>query len=206
MNAKFRLSGLCLFAAVLLCLPQKTGATSYAFSQIFLTDLSITPSSGTLEFIGDWKLTTYAEAGGSWDFHEGLATVSPSFADSAYSHADAHASATHPPTVDVQSDAHSEGLIPGDIDASDYALARGTHEIKFKITGGSGPVEVEYAANLNGFLEVANDIFGIYAEAEAIFGLEQDGEVVLMEPFPLLIWVYSSDSKALPFDLTLSAD
>src|ERR1039458_9029672 len=178
-TSSFQVSVSLLAAGVFFSAQQNAGALAIGTSQLTFNNLLITPQSGTLQFITDWHVTAYAEAGGNAQYQAGDGIPVSALASGTYSTASGSASATHPPAFDVTANGSSSVSIPDATAASDYSLGQGTVANAFMITGGSGAVQVNYQVNVSGSLYVMTDPLGLLAQTETIYGLEQDGTNIL---------------------------
>jgi hypothetical protein len=167
-------------------IPQSVWATAIANSALAFSSLQITPGSGTLQLNNPWALIAFSEARNSLgeldqDFALGSSPGSVSV-DSMVTWAEGHGTASapnDPPDLNVTGAAASSVNIPGNITGAAESLGRGTLINDFMITGGTGPVNVDFSVNLAGLLRVLTDEFGVLAETEVIYGLELDGEKLL---------------------------
>jgi hypothetical protein len=181
-------------------------ATAIAHSDLIFHDLAITPSTGTVQFMGPWILQAHAIANnslGEFAAPPGVNIDGPGTAG--VSAAVTWASATGvasdpaptPPHLDIFGGAIADGNIPGQITGSAIAQGRGTArrdrtapppQSYFQILGGTpgDPVSVAFDVFIDYELLLLTDQYGVLAEAEAIFGQELFGEDV---GFVLVNWL-----------------
>lgn len=174
-------------------------ATATANSQLSFSGLSITPSAGSLVILSNWDGAAFAQAG-SDSRYNAAPTVG---ADVTSTYSVAHGDVTSSPfSLTLSGSGSSSAGIFGQTEASDTAAGRGSLSTSFMITGGSGPVNVLFSADLIGSLGVFTDSYGESAEAETIFALEIDGNPLLFDQHFFLIG--PSDSQNQSISQTLS--
>ncbi len=193
---------------VLLGLAQGVQAIAIAESDLSFFGLQISPASGTLELLSPWELETFAQAQNSLGelSDEFVSATGPAAiqanAQVTYAEGQGRAAALgDPPDLDVTADAASEANIPAATTAQAASLGRGAFFNFFQITGGVGPVQVDFSGQLTGMLQVMTDQFGQLAETETIFALEVDGFPVLF--FQDLLSIGPNDADSRPVSETL---
>lgn len=207
-TAKSRKSVKDLLAACLAVLvfgaPQVASATAIASSNLSAFDLQMTPQSGVVELLFDWELEAFAEGRNSlgeidddFDFSFFGGGVS---ADGqvtwAQGEGDALAPVFFPPDFNVFENASSAVDLPSGQPKAASSLGRGTLLNEFRVTGGTGTVDVDFSVGLAGDLSVFTDANGSAASTEVIFGLELDSNLILDYDKLLSIGSSQSDSFA----------
>lgn len=191
--------------AALLLAPARLRADAQAIANLQFLNLQIIPAAGILVFsgasdLGFADLSAFAEANNSLgetvqDF--AAATLGTVAANAAVTHATAHGEASALGT----GGAAGNSTIPGSVDLHADTTGRGNYSALFHITGGTGPVNVDFSAVLSGLVSVLTDSYGI-ASAEAIFSLQVDGDPVLF--FQSQHSIGNSDSVSDPIAAALA--
>lgn len=182
-------------ALVAACLlqPLSAAALAMASSSISFNNLSITPASGSLTMLDPWTLTAFAEANNSLGQHASQFAfdLSPGRvrADAHVLWADAVGAVPpdKPKDFVVAGGAASKVDIPGCGPAAAFSTGRGTLKTMFKLTGGTGKVDVDFGIDIAGMLNVMTDHCGLLAATETIFTLEVDGKSVLKDRHELKV-------------------
>lgn len=179
-----------IFPAVLA--PQ-LAATVIVSTDIHASNIGITPSSGMVVFQQPWTAEAYAQAQnslGEFDAHfdTSIGGVAQASAMVAFAGAEAEAMAPIP----NENFAHSDINIPN-ITAAASSLGRGTlFNTTFMITGGSGPVTVNFSVPLTTMQSLFTDDTGLLATSEVVYGLTLDGTLISFLDIPLQIGPDSS--------------
>lgn len=190
-------------AACLLGAPLQASAMAIANSTLDFKNLSITPVAGGISLDGPWFLETFAHADnslGQIDEHftpgNSPGTVS---ASAVVTWASATGTATvpnDPPDFLVTGSAQSDVNLPGPGAAAAFGKSRSTLFNFFTLSGGGPSVDVQFAIDISGLLNVMTDAFGVFAQTETIFTLEVDGTPILFNREFLSIGRLDADSKA----------
>jgi hypothetical protein len=191
-----RLPVLKVFVAVcLLGASLQAGATAIANSALDFRNLAITPAAGTFALDGPWFLQAFAHADNSLgesadqlspnlppDFlATSPATVSASAAVTWASAQGAAGAPNVPPDLVVTGSAQSSVNVPGCGPAAAFSKGHGTLFNFFTLSGGGPSVNVQFAIDIAGTLNLLTDICGAFARTETVFTLEVDGQVVLFD-------------------------
>ncbi len=161
-----------LLLGLFLSASQSTYADALAISTLNLGNLQITPTTGFVQFAGSWQADAFAQASNS------LGELDVNFDSNTGGTATANAVVTF---ASAQGMANASGLviacaanvnIPGCLPRSASSIGRGSLANSFTITGGTGAVDVNISAMLDGMQHVLTDICGELAESEVIFTLE----------------------------------
>jgi len=194
---------LLLSAAIGILIPGSVNAMAIAASQISFSSLQIIPDSGTVVYLDSWTAEAFAQAQNSlgeldnqFDFSVGGMAMANAIAMFAIGHADAGA-------VSLTGNASGSLNIAGSIDAQAISIGRTTLFNSFMITGGSGPVDVDFSTDLTGLLHVFTDSFGQQAFADMNLSLQLDGDTVLFHHSELSVGP-NSPSMTLPVATTLN--
>ena len=190
-----------LFYAFGFSTPNHAHASSTASSQLSFNNLSITPDSGTVVLMSSWSASAFAQASAVAQYNTIVGGTATASMTGDYSAAQGQGQAQVSLTLSVFGQASANGNIPGSLDASDNAAGRGTVVGSFMITGGSGAVNVNLAANISGALSVSTDIYGQSAEAETVFSLDLNGSPTLFDD--RLFSIGQNDSNSQIFSTTL---
>lgn len=185
-----------LLAPLLLAVPPVQGS-SVANGSISISNLSITPSGGNVVFSALWTAEAFDQAqnslGGSQSqYNSSLGGLAQSTASVQYASAQSSADA-----MNLLLMASSGVNIPGGVIAASSVSRADIFNSTFMITGGSGPVDVNFGVMLNSLQNLVTDSSGLVASSEVIFALEVDGNVVLFRDSPLTIG--PNMSAVLPF-------
>jgi len=199
----FRLFAFLLLSTLFFSAPRIVYATAIAFSDIAFFNLQITPSVGSIQFLDLWTAEAFAQASNSlgqrdqaFDFSVGGVAVANAAVTFANGHADASA-------LNLTAIATSAVNIPGAQEAQASSVGLGTLFNSFIITGGTGPVEVGFSADIAGLLNVFTDETGLRARTRTIFALELDGTPILFHD--LFLDVGPNSASTLAFSQILFA-
>ena len=189
-------------AACLLGAPLHASATAIANSTLNFKNLSITPKAGGISLDGPWFLETFAHADnslGQIDEHfmpgNSPGTVSASAAVTWASATGTASAPNDPPDFLVTGSAQSDVNIPGCGPAAAFSNGRGTLFNSFTLSSGGPNVDVQFAIDISGLLNVMTDACGIFARTETVFTLEVDGTPILFNREFLSIGRLDADSK-----------
>lgn len=187
-------------------------ALAIAHSDLTFSNLRITPETGTISLLGDWQIAAYAEAknsiGEEMQSFDGIYSGGNALANAMVTWADGFASVSVPhliPDLEFTDKTASNVNLPTAGTPEEKAansLGRGWLYNTLIIEGGTGTVNVDFSGNLSGFLSVQTDQYGLLAKADAIFGLELDGENIL--PYWASLVIGPNDDKLLPISKTLT--
>ena len=201
---------LVIAAACLLGAPKPAAATAIANSSIDFKNLAITPAAGGFSFDGPWFLEAFAEADNSLvdpsaDFAFSMSpdTIGAAAAVTWASATGAASAPNSPPDLAVTGAASSDVNIPGCGPAFASSKGRGTLFNFFTLAGGGPSVDVKFAIDIAGLLNVMTDACGLSAMTETVFTLEVDGTPILFRDDILSIG--PNDSASLSFSTTLMA-
>lgn len=153
-------------------------ATVICNAQISLTSLQILPTTGTFTLVTPWMATAFAQGQnslGELDQHfdgPGLTASATATVTGVNASGSADASLL---TAAASSMLNISGM--GLMTASSTGQSALTS--MFMITGGTGPVNVQFMANVTRTISLSTDAFGQFAEEEIIFSLLLDGNHVL---------------------------
>ena len=187
-------------------------ASAIGTGSILVTDLAISPVTGTVVFIDPWTAEAYSEAKNSLcgcdsQFSSSLGGLAQ--ASAAVLFADAHSAAD---ASALNLFASAEANVPGGLMAASAIGEATLFNTSFSITGGSGQVEVTFSAMLELMQSLFTDASGTSALSDASFGLSLDGQNLLfMDSFnqvgPNSSWQNSfsgelSNTVTLNFDQT----
>lgn len=196
-------------AACLLCAPLQTSATAIANSTLDFKNLSITPTAGGISLDGSWFLETFAHADNSLgqideNFTPGSSPGSVSAsAVVTWASATGTASAPNdPPDFLVIGSAQSDVNLPGSGAAAAFGKSRSTLFNFFTLSGGGPSVDVQFAIDISGLLNVMTDAFGVFAQTQTVFTLEVDGTPILFHNELLSIGPSDSDTKVVSTQLS----
>lgn len=175
---------------------------------IQVSNLTITPGSGTVTFGSPWTAQAFAEAQNSLcgcqsQFNSSLGGIAQADASVAFAqgHALADASSLF---LFASASVNDTG---GNIAAS--AIGQSTlFNMQFMITGGSGPVDVSFAAMLTAIQSLMTDATGLSATSDLSFSLSVNGQNVLFYDSANQIGPNSSfsDSFSGPLDGSITLD
>jgi len=153
-------------------------ADAVVISTLNLSNLQITSMAGSIQFGGAWQATAATQATNSFG------ELSSQFDSSLGGTAVANAMVNF---ASAQGIANAVNLTAGG--TSQVNITGGTFQASssgqaflvntFMITGGTGDVDVTFSAMINGMQSLMTDAFGEFAESDAIFTLELDGDPVL---------------------------
>jgi hypothetical protein len=191
-----------LFASIFFCIPGVVYADSIATSNISFSNLQITASAGTIQFLGPWNTEAFAQAQnslGELDSQSSSNTGTGSTATATVTFAGATGDAAVAP---LSGDASSNASIVPDFNAQARSQGNGTLFNSFEITGGTGSVNVTFSAGIAGKLDVSTDDDGVLAQTETIFNLQLDGQPVLFFDSILSVGPNSSASMLIGQTLT----
>jgi hypothetical protein len=175
-------------------------ATAIATSDITAFNLTLAPDSGAIAFdvfIAD----AFAQAQnslGELDQQFDSQFGAPAAATALVTWATADAL-----TGEVDWSANTDVSLPGTGPNAASSVGQAIWSNTFTVTGGTGSVDVEFSADLNGLLSLMTDAGGQLAETQTIFTLLLDGEIALFDN--RLRSIGASDSVNEPFAVTLSA-
>ncbi len=196
-------------SACLLGAPLQASATAIANSKLDYKNLSITPTAGEISLDGPWFLETFAHADNSLgqideNFTPGSSpgTVSASAAVTWASATGTASAPNDPPDFLVTGSAQSAVNLTGLGAASAFGSSRSTLFNTFTLSGGGPSVDVQFAIDISGLLNVMTDAFGVFAQTETVFTLEVDGTPILFHNE--LLSIGPSDSDTRPFSTHLS--
>jgi hypothetical protein len=175
------------------------------------------PASGAISFDPLFTTQAFAQAQnslGQLDAQFDAQVGAPSKADAAVIWADGHGVSGA-----AEWFASSNVNLPGDDPKSASSLGQGLWFDTFTITGGTGPVSVNFSVDLSGLLKLATDFAG-RAQTEVIFNLLLDGDTVLfqdrlrsvgpnsflLEPFALTLTTMQALQFDTPYSLLLRVD
>jgi len=175
-------------------------ATATASSELSFTNLAITPSAGTLVLLTNWQGAAFAQAGVNNQYNSGTPSTADATGD--YSVAHGEAAALTPLGLSVDGLGSASANVPGQTVASDAGTGRGSVSSSFMITGGSGPVDVQFSATALGSVSVFTDTYGESAQAEATFALEVNQNPALFTDNLLSIGSNDSMSQTISDPLT----
>jgi hypothetical protein len=178
-------------------------AAVLAQSSLFLSDLQITPASGSLLVSIAWYPGGAARADGFSAFPPRFDGVTPLIGSVSSTFATASFITD---SLRLTEGASSMVNIPGETVSSSFAAAESSlHPDRnlFMIIGGTGPVDVTFSATLTGTLNAATEDLGVSAMAETEFRLNLDGSSILFRHD--LLSVGPKDAKNLVFETTLTA-
>ena len=170
-----------LFAlAVSLALTPRLQATAIATGSVSVTNLTITPSSGTVVFSMPWTAQAFAQAQNSLcgcDSQFNSSVGGNAQADAMVMFAQGHAVTDAANLTLLAADAVD---ISGAGEMAANALGQSTlFNTTFFITGGSGSVDVAFSALLNMGQTLFTDSSGVFANDETSFQLSLDGQTLL---------------------------
>ena len=178
------LAAAAFFAAV----PREAAALAVADSRIGFGNLAITPSAGTFSLVEPWSIEAFAHADNSLGQSDSQFTpaVSPGAATAVASETWANASGRavasgDPPSLAVAGSASSNVNIPGCSPGAAFSNGRGTLSNFFTPSGGDDSVDVGFAIDISGALNLMTDACGIRAFTETVFTLAVDGLPVLFD-------------------------
>ncbi len=186
-------SALLLLAGLLFSTPPSVYALAIANSEIDFSNLQITPSAGTVQFLDPWTAQAFAQASNSLGQREQRFDASVggvARADASVTFAAGHTTVS---AVNLTASAASSVNIPGGNFAASSVGLGTLFNTSFMITGVTGDVQVDFLATILGSLNVLTDLFGLKAETETIFTLEVDGTSVLFSSHLLSIGPNSAD-------------
>jgi hypothetical protein len=196
---------------VVICLlgaPLQASAMAIANSTLDFKNLSITPTVGAILLDGSWFLETFAHADNSLgQIDENFTPGSfpdPVSASAAVTWASATGTASapnDPPGFLVTGTAQSDVNLPGP-GAAAFGKSRSTLFNSFTLSGGGSSVDVQFAIDISGLLNVMTDAFGLFAQTETVFTLEVDGTPILFQND--LLSIGPSDSGSQSFSTHLS--
>ena len=161
-----------LLLGLFLSASHSTYADALAISALNFSNLQITPTTGSVQFAGPWEAGAFAQASnslGGLDVHFNSSTGGTATADAVVTFASAHGVANASGLV-IACGANVN--IPGCLPRSASSAARGSLANSFTVTGGTGAVDVNISAMLDGMQHVLTDACGELAESEAIFTLD----------------------------------
>jgi hypothetical protein len=92
-----------------------------------------------------------------------------------------------PPDLVVAGAATSDVDVPGRNPAFASSNGHGTLSNSFTLSGGGPDVDVHFAIDISGALQLMTDASGVFARTETVFTLEVDGEVVVSDHRPRMI-------------------
>jgi hypothetical protein len=183
-----RLLSALLFAVFVLAIPRTLFAQmfsqAFASSELTFDNVTITPASGTLEFLGPpWTARAFAHADNS---------LGESRDASAMQQGGIALAAVHVTYADGAGGANANNLlgfgkttvdIPVCEDVFANAIGRGSIFNSFILTGGTGAVDVTFEADIFGELHVLTGPCGVEAITETIFtfdlfGRDSAGQVI----------------------------
>ena len=179
----------------LLCVPLQADTTAMGSSTVGFQSLVITPAAGAFSFDGPWFLQGFAHADNSLgesadqlspnippDFlATSPATISAAAAVTWASAQGAASAPNTPPDLAVTGSAHSSVNVPGCGPAAAFSKGRGTLFNSFILSGGGSNVNVQFAIDIAGALNLLTDGCGVFARTQTVFTLQVDGEVVLFD-------------------------
>jgi len=173
-----------LFLSAACCfLPRAARAQAFASSILQFSNVTITPDSGTVQFLGPpWTANAFAQAqnslGGS-DSNSASSLGGAANASAAVTYASANGNAnaatlagTGISTVNI--------TVPF-VQAS--SVGRGSLTNSFVVNGGTGTVNVTFDVDISGTLGVFTGVFGEMADTETIFSWDLVGPGI---PTPIL--------------------
>ncbi|CAH1086144.1 hypothetical protein [Candidatus Nitrotoga sp. 1052] len=192
-----------LVVTCLLGAPLQASAMAIANSTLDFKNLSVTPASGEILLDGSWFLETFAHADNSLGqidehFTPGSSpdTVSASAAVTWASATGTASAPNDPPDLVVTGLAESDVNLPGSGAAAAFGKSRSTLFNTFTLSGGGSSVDVQFAIDISGLLNVMTDAFGLFAQTETVFTLEVDGTPILFHNDLLSIGPSDSDTRS----------
>jgi hypothetical protein len=167
-----------LLGTALMAGPQQVQATAITDSTLILSNLLITPSTGSVVFADIWSTQAFAEANNSlgeadFDFASGQG-LPPSSASATVTWAAGSGFASVDPLIASAATAIN---LPG-FDNNAIALGQGSLSNLFMLAGGTGAVDVRFAMDVDGSLHGFADDVGRFS-TEVIAALELDGSPLL---------------------------
>lgn len=179
-NGSVQLFSLLLTLTISLALTPSVQATAMATGTITVTNLTVTPSSGTVVFGSPWTAQAFAQAQNSLcgcDSQFDSSIGGTAKADAMVMFAQGHALTDAAGLTLSASDAvniSNAGVMAAN------AIGQSTlFNTAFSITGGSGPVDVTFSALLNMAQFLFTDPNGVFARNDTSFQLSIDGQTLL---------------------------
>ena len=172
-------------------------AEAIAFSSISFSNLTVSSSSGTINFAGGWTSESFAEAENSLGEVNALDSFPQSTNTSVTQTATfATASGNAAVTPSLSGGASTNTTIPGSMAEAD-TTGTGTLSNFFTISGASGSsVNVSLSALISYLLNVQTDAAGVLARTETIFSVDIDGTSALFSDTFFQIGSSSTSSTA----------
>jgi hypothetical protein len=165
-------------------MPQHAAASIITSSSITFSNFQITPSVGTVQFLGPWTAEAFAQSSNSLGELDALFDTTDAGTASVHTSV-AHASASSQASaINVTGAASNAINLPGG-DEQAVSRAHATLFNFFVITGGTGVVNVDFSVDVSGLLSVSTVGSPAIASADTIFTLELDG-TLLTSRFDLL--------------------
>jgi hypothetical protein len=191
MKANAPLSCGLLLITLLLAQCRPVQATAIASSQLQFSNLQINPVTGTVELMDVWTTTAFANADAFSQFDSQTGQPSVANATSSFSSAHGEATASGSPDLHISGLASSGVAIPTGTTAQGLSTGRGglLNSLQFMLTGGSGPVSVNFSIRLDGSLHDLTAQDGLLANSEVVFNLQLDGNAILFADYPQSIGV-----------------
>lgn len=182
-----RTFALSLLLGLIFSASQSTYADALSISELTFSNLQITPTTGSVQITSPWLVMTFAEARNSLGdvVDMGGAARSDAAATFASGHGFVSASGL---LIECSTDVNIPGCSPREASS----IGRGDLFNSFKITGGTGAVDVNVSAMLDGLQHVRTDSCGELARSEVIFSLDiadQFGNVVFSVFFQSLLTI-----------------
>lgn len=188
----------------------RSHAQTFASGTLGFSNPQVQLSSGTLQLLGPWNASAFAQAQNSLgendgDFNSGLSPASLT-ADGVVTYAMTHGQASapgDPPDFNLSGSASGQVDIPTFTTAQALGVARGAMYNSFKIIGGIGTIDVTFTVDIAGALLAMTGPTGVLAQIETIFALSLDGTPILFRSD--FLSVGTNDSASSSFAVTLSA-
>jgi RHS repeat-associated protein len=187
---------------LLLAAGQLARATISVSDTSAFDDLTITPSLGSVEFIGAAGSSAYGQAGANSQYD----AVGPSsaYASDVPVPGGSAAGSGSASAEFLDGSSGATGYIPGTTAGFDTSTGRATVDGEFEIIGASGAVSVTLSAGYSGTLNLSSDLYGVSGQGETDFALSIDGNPALFSDTILNIGPNQTQNTSLSQTLTTS--
>jgi len=146
-------------------------------------NVSLAPTSGSIEYLSSVMSSVFSQAGGNAQYNSGASSTANSSdtlvtGGSATGFGNVSASSS-PSSLSVSGSSRATGSIPGSTAGFDTSTGRASAGLSFEITGVTGPVSVTFSTVVSGQLTLSSDQYGVLGQGETDFALSVNGNPVL---------------------------
>jgi RHS repeat-associated protein len=156
---------------------QSARATITVNSTNSFGSVSISPASGSLQYLSPLQDSAYGQAGANTQYNTsipGFAGAGDTPAPGTFINGFAQVSAAL-----FNGSSSAQGFIPGTVAAFDTSTGRAAVSGQFEITGATGPVSVTFSATVKQLLSLSSDVYGVQGEGENVFSFSLNGTPIL---------------------------